>query len=666
MARIRLLAALLVGTLSAGLVSGQVPDPSVLGSETEVEGEVDPLHDATVSPSSSVELVEDGLAPFVHGLVEGVRVRERLPGVIVAIVRGDRVLHAAGYGLAVVEPERVADPEVSLFRIASISKTFTYTAAMQLIERGQLHLEDPVNQHLPEALALPDDGFPEPIRIRHLFTHTAGFEDSALGHLFVRDAEHVLSPEQYLVRYRPRRVRAPGVTAVYSNYSLAVLGAVIAHVSGQRFEDYTEQHLFGPLAMTRTTFREPLPEGDPRRIDPSLGADLAKGYRRSGGRFREADFEFISHGAAGGGASATAVDMARWMRAHLNEGALDGARILSAENARRMREILFRNASDVPGIGYGFLTWQFGPYFAYGHGGATLSIHSGMLLIPELDLGVFVATNGANGRMPVLDLVRLIVEQLAPDARTEVSTIAMSADELDRFRGEYRGNRRAYSTAEMAVMNLGGLTRVTHDGEALRLHLGGSEPLRMQPTGPLSFVDPVSGTRAQFHADADGGIAGFTHAYGIHSHERIGLLQTRRALFVLLGIAGLIALTRLWRGWRRHKRRPQRPGLFPVKALSLLSAVVWLLFVVVAVFAGVRLAGEGSQLVYTYPSTWLLAALALATAAAAATVLEVLAVVPVLRSDWRAWPKLRYLLAVATLTFIVYVLWTWNLIGLRV
>lgn len=655
MTRSLLLCALLFGSLTwPGTVRSQ--------SEPAVETE-------TGSPALSLPLAttDAGLAPYVDGLVEGVRARDRLPGVIVSVVRSDRVLHAAGYGLANVESERSADADSTMFRIASISKTFTYTAAMQLIERGHIGLEDPVNQHLPEALQLPDDGYAEPIRIRHLLSHTAGFEDSALGHLFARESERVLTPEQYLVQHRPRRVRTPGAIAVYSNYSLAVLGAVIAHVSGQRFEDYIEQHLTGPLAMARTTFREPLPEADPRRLEEGLAADLAQGYRRGGGRFRSADFEFIAHGAAAGGASSTAADMARWMRVHLNEGELDGVRILSRDNTVRMREILFRNAPDVPGIGHGFLTWQFGPHFAYGHGGATLSFHSAMLMLPELDLGVFVSTNGANGRAPVLDLTRLIIEYLTPADPLRAATIAMSAEELSRFSGEYRNNRRAFTTAEMAVMNLGRSARVDHDDGALLLHLGGPEPLRMLPIGPLSFREADGDTRAQFFTDTAGRIHGFTHGFGINGYDRVSWLESRRTLFIMLAITSLIAVVRLWRGWRRHKRyHPPRPGLFPVKALSMLSALVWLLFIAVAVTAGLKLAAEGSQAVFTYPSPWLLAALALATAAAVATALEVLAIAPVLRSQWQAWPKLRYMITVALLAFTVYILWTWNLIGMRV
>lgn len=640
--------------------AAQVP-PADPAAATPQEAALEPAAEG----DAGARLAAD-LAVYVQGMADAVRTRDDVAGLIVSVVKDDRLLLAAGYGDAVIEPERAADGERTLFRIGSISKTFTYTAAMQLIERGVIGLDDPVNEYLPEAIRVPADGFAQPVLVRHLLTHTAGFEDSALGHLFVRDPEKEMSLDDYLARHRPRRVRAPGTAAVYSNYSVALLGALVAHKSGMLFEDYIEQHVTGPLALTRTTFREPLPEGDPRRLDATLAADIAAGYRRENGAFVKGEFEYIAHGAPAGGVSTTAADMARWMRVHLNAGELDGVRILGADSALRMREILFRNAPDVPGIGYGFLTENYGPYFAYGHGGATLYFHSGMVLLPELNLGVFVSANTADARAAVRDVVRLIVEHLAPEAAATPTPVAMPREQLQRFAGTYRGNRRPYSTAEKAVFGLSGDTEVdVADDGSLRIHAG-PEPIRVVPVGPMTFQDADGNTRVQFYAGADGAITGFTYGFGIAALDRIGWLDTGNALFLLLALAALIAIVRLARGFRRYKRNPPRPGRFPVKALSLLNAVAWLAFIAVAVFAAVRMIGEGSDVVYTYPSPMFLAALVLATVAAVLTALEVLAVVPVWTSRWRAWPKLRYTLAVAVLALTVCVLWTWNLVGMNV
>lgn len=635
--------------------SGPV-DPPLAG----IEGVVAPPADVSAFAADDAEL-----SGYVAGLVEGIRARTGIAGVIVSVVKDNRVMLATGYGDAVIAPPRAADGDTTMFRIGSIAKTFTYTAAMQLVERGVITLDDPVNTHLPESIRVPDDGFAEPVRVRHLLTHTAGFEDSALGHLFVRDPALDLPLDDYLARHRPARVRAPGVTAIYSNYSVALLGALIAHVSGLSFEDYIERNLTGPLAMGRTTFREPLADADPRRIDPVLATDIATGYRRAGGTFVAGEFEHIAHGAPAGSASSTARDLSRWMRVHLNGGELDGVRILSADNALRMREILFRNAPDVAGIGHGFLTDQYGPHFAYGHGGATLMFHSGMALLPDRNLGVFVSANTDNARAAVRDLVRLIIEHLVPDARPMPVAAPMTAGQLARFAGTYRGNRRPFTTAEKLVLSLGSDVSITAAGEsALRID-GGSEPSRVVATGPTSFQSPENGRRVQFLADDSGAITGFADGSGIATFQRVAPLERAELLYALLGLAAIIAIARLVPRRAVPDRKSPRPGLGTVKALTLLGAWIWIAFVATLVVAAVMMANQGSALVYTYPTTPFLWASGLATAAAVITALQVVAVIPVLRSRWRTLPKLRYLLTMALLSLTIYVLWTWNLIGLK-
>ena len=116
--------------------------------------------------------------------------QDQIAGVQVAVVGNGETLLVKGYGIDSVEPRRAVDPNQSLFRIGSISKTFTWLSIMQLAERGQLKLDDPINDHLPDELDVPDEGFEQPIRIVDLMNHTAGFEDILQG-LFVaagRDA----------------------------------------------------------------------------------------------------------------------------------------------------------------------------------------------------------------------------------------------------------------------------------------------------------------------------------------------------------------------------------------------------------------------------------------------------------------------------------------------
>jgi CubicO group peptidase (beta-lactamase class C family) len=645
----------------------QAQDPGLAAPATAVDDPVavepalvlpvvDPQADAAAREAAAFEA-------FVDGLATATLAREDLAGLVVSVVRDDRVLLAKGYGMATFAPARPADADRTMFRIGSVSKTFTYTAAMQLVAEGRLALDDVVNERLPPALALPDDGFAEPILVRHLLTHTAGYEDSALGHLFQRDPAAVLSPEEYLVRHRPRRVRAPGTVAVYSNYSVALLGAVIAHVSGMSYIDYVEQRLTGPLGMAHATFREPLAGGDPRRIDPALAADLATGHERRGGAFVPAGFEFIAHGAAAGGMSATAADMARWMRMHLNAGVLDGVRVLPEPTALAMREVLFRNAPEVAGIAHGFLGDALGPYQTWGHGGATLYFHTGMVMVPARKLGVFASSNTDNARAPVAEFTRLVLEHLLPEAKPAVTPVAVDAASLARYAGTWRSNRRAYSTIEKLFLGIGNDAEVTvGDDASLRITNGG-DSVRWLPIGPGVFQQAEGHARLQFLDDAAGQPDRYVAGIGVMVMERVGVLDSASLLAGLVAIAMLLSLARIGRSFRREKRNQQtRPGLSQVKALSIINALAWLAFGGVFVAAIVAMSSGGADALFGYPSATLRLAVWLAWAVTVATALEVLALVPVWRGPWRAWPKLRYTLVVLLLAGACALLVRWQVI----
>jgi CubicO group peptidase (beta-lactamase class C family) len=211
--------------------------------------------------AASQRLNPQELAAYVDGVVESYQRRFGIAGVTVAVVDAQGPLLLRGYGVASQDPPRPVSADRTLFRIGSVSKTFTYLETLKLIDAGKLKLDAPVNDYLPADLKLPDDGY-KPVLLRHLLTHTAGYEDSAFGHLFAKDPKQALSLHDYLQKHRPARVREAGTRAVYSNYSVALLGEVLSQVSGVPFETLIERDLFAPMGMSRTTFREPLGAGD--------------------------------------------------------------------------------------------------------------------------------------------------------------------------------------------------------------------------------------------------------------------------------------------------------------------------------------------------------------------------------------------------------------------
>ena len=177
---------------------------------------------AVAVPTGADQLIKPSIDPreleaFVDASVHTAMHADDIAGVGVAIIDASGPILIKGYGMA--SRDRAVDAD-TLFPVQSISKTLVWIALMQLIEQGQVSLEDPINVHLPKSLQIPDEGF-SPILIRDLIDHTAGFEDSAFGHLFVDRPEKLLPLGDYLTHFRVHRVREPGKIQIYSNYGAA-------------------------------------------------------------------------------------------------------------------------------------------------------------------------------------------------------------------------------------------------------------------------------------------------------------------------------------------------------------------------------------------------------------------------------------------------------------
>lgn len=598
---------LLLGLLCALTVAAQHPrGPAQLT--------ITPLPDAA---EAEVERARDdpaALSAYIHGLADATLAQQQIAGLVVAVVRGSTILHLSGHGRA-HPPDRAPDPWTSRFRVGSISKTVTYVALMRLVAQGKLTLDDPVNAHLPAALQLPDSGWAEPVRIRHLLSHTAGFEDSALGHLFVRQPERMLSPEDYLTRHRPARVRAPGVDAVYSNYGIALLGAVIAQLSGRSYIEQVEATLLQPLGMRHASFREPLPAGHPAALPQAAVAELVQGYRRIDGQFVPGEFEYLAHGAAAGGMSASAADMARWMSMLLGGGELDRVRVLDTAGARRFARPLHANAPGVAAVGHGFLTGQYGGAPAYGHGGATLLFHSTMELLPEQRLGVFVSANSDNARAPVARLARLIIEHLHPELRPAPLPTPATVIDTRPFSGEYRSNRRNFSSAEKLFTSIGAGVRLEGSADGSLLLRRSSGATRYLPLGEGMFREADGHGRLALRTDGR-----FVVDPGIAVFEPVGLWQSHGMLLLVLfaaaGAATLRVGAAVWRWWQEDCW-PQHLGAF-----RLATALVWTGALAALGLALADATAQGTQLIYTYPGPLLTGATRLLLLAALMSLIE--------------------------------------------
>ena len=372
-----------------------------------------------------------GLAAFIDGVLAQQIDNREVAGAVVSVVAGKRILFTRGYGFADVERRVPVDPARTLFRPGSTSKLFTWTALMQLVEQGRVDLDGEVNRYLD--FRIPDSGY-RPILVRHLLDHSLGFEDR--GGIRAKTVADLMPLGQWLAANVPTRVREPGVETSYSNYGTALAGYIVQRVSGEPFPDYAERHVFKPLGMDRTTFREPLPA--------ALRADMASGYDVVEGRFVARPFELYGNIGPAGSGSSTAEDMARFMLAHLHDGATGSGRILKPQTTRLMHSNLSANARSLPGFAHGFYVVREGGPRLIGHGGNTAYFHSMMLIAPEQDFGIFVSFTGGDAASQArTELIDAVIGRVFPATLAPRWAGAPPSPPL----GSYRTNRRTYSVS---------------------------------------------------------------------------------------------------------------------------------------------------------------------------------------------------------------------------
>lgn len=436
----------------------------------------EPLQLPRAEVSTTLEERVAGLEDFVDGaMAMGIANRE-VAGAVFVLVKDGRVVFQNGYGFADVEARKPVDPAKTLFRPGSVSKLFTWTAVMQLVEQGRLNLDDPIERHLD--FEIPGT-FSQQITIRHLLDHSAGFEDGYKD-MFVSSPDAYQELGLWLASHIPARVREPGIEVSYSNYSTALAGYIVQRISGEGFSDYVENHIFQPLGMTRSTFREPLPQ--------TWEDDVAIGYEWKDGRFEAQPAELIYNIAPAGSVSSTGADMARFMIAHLQDGKLGNTRILQADTARQMRIRLNANSPGLPGIAHGFLEGRASNPRIIGHGGNTGEFHSNLILIPEADVGFFISVTGGDlASLARSELSAMVLERLVPTERLPKWTGAPG----ELVEGTYRTNRRSYTDHRV---NPASLIQVSREGDHRLIVTIQGQTILWEQVGPGTYQQVTSET----------------------------------------------------------------------------------------------------------------------------------------------------------------------------
>ena len=384
---------------------------------------------------SSKKITKDLISPidlenFLDELIPAQLDNYNITGATISVVNDGSVYLEKGYGNRVPYSSLPVIANETLFRVGSISKTFTAIAVLQLVEDGILDLDTNVNEYL-SVFQIPEL-YDTPITLRHLLTHTAGFEETTYSIIFASPLGFNYL-ENLLANRMPDIVHEPGAITAYSNYGLALAGYIVQEISGKQFETYVEEEIFTPLEMNSSTFMQPLPSYLSSKMSVGSFSDESKGF-----------FEYISVSPAGA-MSSTASDMGRFMIAMLNNGSINGNRILENETVELMLSDNFVTHCELPSIGLGVYEFDYNDQKIIGHGGDTIFFHSRMMMFPESNLGVFISYNSQLGVYAKIDFFNEFIDTYFPYSGMDIISLKGYKNRINKFTGFYISTRRAYS-----------------------------------------------------------------------------------------------------------------------------------------------------------------------------------------------------------------------------
>jgi CubicO group peptidase (beta-lactamase class C family) len=329
-----------------------------------------------------------------------------IPGFAVVVVKDGKVAMLQTFGHADAAGNVPVTPD-SAFYIASCTKTYTATAIMQLVEAGKIRLDDPVRKYLPGLKLNDNPGLAESLTVRDLLTHRHGID-----HDTITFAEAYTGQWDDPLFWRLIPTSKIAGEPRYTNLHFTLAGRVVEAVSGKPWRDYLADHVFAPAGMTRTTGYASKMYAWPNATT-TLIRDGANTLHPS--PVRKADSTM--HAAGGLGTSPR--DAAAWMLIHLNNGEVNGVRILSPQSVAEMQKLQVEipdppNRPPFDGLsikGFG-LAWRVGDYRGHkfcAHGGGYVGARAHVSIMPDLNTGVFAMTNIGDAAGPFCELVAIDV-----------------------------------------------------------------------------------------------------------------------------------------------------------------------------------------------------------------------------------------------------------------
>jgi len=601
---------------------------------------------------------------FFDGVISTHMKENKSPSGTISMVYRDRIIFSKGYGYQDIEKNIPVVADKTMFRPGSVSKLFTWTAVMQLKEQGKLDLDTDVNTYL-KTFKIKDTYPGEPVTLRHILTHTPGFEDGGVGYLIIEDFDKAIPLRDAMEKYQPKRVNPPGVQTAYSNYATALAGLIVSNISGISFNDYINKNIFEPLNMNHSTFEEPLPE--------ELENNMAIGYAYEKGRFTEKPFEIISSFGPAGAMSASSTDMANFALAFLNGGSFEGNynidgrnysnRILQEATVTEMLTQNFSHDSRFPGMALGFYESSVNGNRLVGHGGDTQYFHSDLAIDLGNDLAIFVSFSGAGGAKVRSVIIPAFYNEFFP---VVVSPLSISEDfneRANRYAGSYLFWRSNFSTIEKAFLNLGGAVKVAPSSENTIIVTMGDDVRQFIEIDENLFQERGGKAKIAFQENESGKINGMIFdVYPFMSMYKASMWKGQSFNFLFIGLSVIVFLgvmLRLAYQWSIYKSLPKEEKDATTSAI--VAAGLNLGFFIFGIIA---LSVDGDTL-FSVGFTplmkfWLLFPI-LATIAGGYQIYQ--AVIVWKNNYWGIWKRIRFSIISLCCLFMIWFYYYWNILG---
>ena len=412
--------------------------------------------------SSNIRLLESW--------IEAQMAYRRLPGISIGIIHDQELIYARGFGYSDINEQIPATPE-TIYRIASITKTFTATALMQLRDKGKLRLDDPIQKYLSWFKIENRFRDAPKITIRHLLTHTSGLPREA-AFPYWTDHNFPTQDEMIEALADQETIYPPETRYKYSNLALALAGEIVSVVSKKTYEEYVNENILTPLGMTSTMVQ--IADANMPGLVTPYSRLLPDGTRRV---MPFTDSKALTPAA---NMSSSVQDLAKYIALQFRDRKAGGHQILQGSTLREMHRVHWLRPNWQSGRGLGFSVWRQDGKTIVGHGGWVAGNRTQIAFIPEDKIGVIVLTNADDGEPGFF--VRRIVGLLVPIIKKVASPVPPEV-EADPAWNKYVGlyTDPSWFDTEILILNnrlvmngynyppeeepIGGIVELTPEGE---------------------------------------------------------------------------------------------------------------------------------------------------------------------------------------------------------